>query len=142
MALLSGAKDFFGFDHYHKRDMLDRLNLLGAVEAHVLWKTRLGHHVRGDIREPLEFALVGQDGVCQLGNLINDPVFQPFHGSDVYQRLSEAHRQFHESGTAIIENLKEGDRSGADAIFRNEYSLALRNIIESLTGISRLLQEN
>lgn len=142
MALLSGAKDFFGFDQYHKRDMLDRLNLLGAVEAHVLWKTRLGHHVQGDIREPLESALVGQDGVCHLGNLINDPVFQPFHGSDAYQRLSEAHRQFHESAAAIIENLQEGDRSGADAIFRNEYSRALRNIIESLTGINRLLQES
>lgn len=142
MVLPSGVKDFFGFDHYHRRDMLDRLNLLEAVEAHVLWKTRLGHHVRGNIREPLESALVGQDGVCRLGNLINDPVFRPFHGSDVYQRLSEAHRQFHESAAAIIENLKEGDRNGADAIFRNEYSRALRNIIESLTGINRLLQEN
>lgn len=141
MALLAGMKDFFGFDYYHKRDMRDRLNLIAAAEAHVLWKARLGHHVQGSIREPLEAALIGQDGICQLGSWINGSVFQPFRGTETYQQLSEAHQQFHQFGKDIVDRLKAGDRNGAEAIFKNEYSQSLRRIILSLTEINKLLQE-
>lgn len=142
MALLAGMKDFFGFDYYHKRDMRDRLNLIAAAEAHVLWKARLGHHVQGSIREPLEAAMIGQDGICQLGSWINGSVFQPFRGTETYQQLSEAHQQFHRFGKDIVDRLKAGDRNGAEAIFKNEYSQSLRCIILSLTEINKLLQED
>ena len=145
MALLSGMsgmKDVFGFDYFCRRDMGERLNLIAAAEAHVLWKTRLGHHVRGSIREPLESALIGQDGVCQLGGWINGSVFDPIRDMDVYRQLNEAHRQFHQLGADIVDRLKAGDRSGAEAIFTNEYSQSLRRIIQSLTEINRLLQED
>lgn len=142
MALLSGMKGFLGFDHHRRREMRDRLNLVAAAEAHVLWKNRLGHHVHGRIREPLESALVGQDGICQLGSWINGSVFEPFRDMDVYKQLSEAHRQFHELGVSIVDYLKRGDRSHAEAIFNNEYSRALRGIIQSLTEINKLLQKD
>jgi len=142
MAVSVGMQDFFGLGIQLKREMRSRLNLVAAAEAHILWKTRLGHHVHGNIREPLESAPVGQDGICQLGSWINGSVFEPLRGSNVYQQLSDAHQQFHQMGALIIEKLKAGDRSGAEKIFLNEYSLALRHIIQSLIDINKILQED
>ncbi|WP_435627325.1 CZB domain-containing protein [Candidatus Ferrigenium straubiae] len=141
MALLSGVKDFLGVDRSRKRELRSRLNLVAAAEAHILWKTRLGHHVQGNIRESLDSAPLGQDGICQLGSWINGSVLEPFCDLEVHRQLSEAHRQFHQFGLHIIEKLKAGDRAGAAAIFRNEYSQSLRHIIQALTEINKHLQE-
>ncbi len=141
MALLTGVKDFFGGDRSSKRELHRRLNLVAVAEAHILWKTRLGHHVQGNIRESLDSAPLGQDGICQLGSWINGSVLEPFCDIEVHRQLSEAHKQFHHSGGAIIEKLKAGDRSAAAAIFRNEYSQSLRHIIQALTEINKHLQE-
>ncbi len=141
MALLTGVKDFLGVNYARKRELRGGLNLVAAAEAHILWKTRLGHHVQGNIRESLESAPLGQDGICQLGSWINGSVLEPFCEPEVCQQLSEAHQQFHQFGALIIERLKAGDRSGAAEIFRNEYNQSLRQIIQALTEINKCLQE-
>ena len=142
MAVSVGMQGFFGLGVQPKREMRSRLNLVAAAEAHILWKTRLGHHVHGSIREPLESAPLGQDGICQLGNWINGSVFDPLRGSDVYQQLSDAHQQFHQMGALIIEKLKASDHSGAEKIFANEYSQSLHQIIQALTEINKIFQED
>ena len=139
---MTGVKDFFGVNRSQKRELRSRLNLVAAAEAHILWKTRLGHHVQGNIRESLDSAPLGQDGICQLGSWINGSVLEPFCELEVHQQLSEAHHQFHQFGVLIIERLKAGDRNGAAAIFRNEYNQSLRHIIQALTEINKRLQED
>jgi len=139
MALLAGVKDFFGFDE--ARASRRELNLLGAAEAHILWKARLGHHIEGNIREPLEHVMVGQSGFCQLGCWISGPELEPFRELPEFDQLKESHRQFHQFGGLIVEKLKSGERSAAREIFRNEYNQALRAIIQALTGINRHLHE-
>jgi len=142
MALLTGVKDFFGVNRSQRRELRGRLNLVAAAEAHILWKTRLGHHVDGNMRESLESAPLGQDGICQLGSWINGSVLKPFCELEVHQQLSEAHQQFHQFGALIIERLKTSDRKGAAAIFKNEYNQSLRRIIQTLTEINKRLQED
>lgn len=123
-----------------QQKMHSRLNLVAAAEAHVLWKARLGHHVYGTIREPLDSAPVGQDGICQLGSWINGSIFEPLLGSDMYQQLCDAHEQFHQLSALVIEKLKVGDRSGAESLFKNEYSQSLRLIIQALVEINKILK--
>jgi methyl-accepting chemotaxis protein len=139
MALLAGVKDFFGLNE--RRVVCNELNLLGAAEAHILWKARLGHHIEGNIREPLEHVLVGQSGFCQLGCWINGEELEPFRDMPEFEQLKEAHRQFHQYGGLIVDRLKVGERSAAREMFRNEYNHALRAIIQALTGINRQMQE-
>lgn len=141
MALLSGTKDFFTLASYRKHDMRSRYDLISVAESHVLWKARLGHHVQGNIREPLELCLVGQNSICQLENWINGSVLEPFCDADVHEQLKKAHQQFHQHGALIVEKLKVGDRASAAMIFNNEYSLSLRHIIQSLTEINKQLQD-
>ena len=141
MALLSGIKSSLMFNNYQKHGLRSRPNLVAAAEAHILWKTRLGHHVQGNIRESLESAPLGQDGICQLGSWINGSVLEQFCGVEVHQQLREAHQQFHQFGDLVIERLKAGDRNGATEMFGNEYSQSLRRIIQALTEINKHLQE-
>ncbi len=100
----------------------------------------MGHHIDGTIRESLDGAPLGQDGICQLGNWISSCILEPLCEPEVCRQLSEAHRQFHESGALIIERLRASDRRGAAEIFGNEYSWALRCIIHALTEINKQLQ--
>ncbi|MDO8351071.1 MAG: CZB domain-containing protein [Gallionella sp.] len=129
------------FDSYGKRGLRDRLNIIAAAEAHVVWKNRLGNHVRGVSHEPLGAALLGQDGICQLGRLINGTALAVFHEKEVYRQLRVAHEQFHQLALVVVDKLKAGDHTGAAALFENEYSHALHDILQSLSQINRLLLE-
>lgn len=141
MTPLPSIKDFFGFDAYRRREVRDRMNLLGAAEAHILWKTRLGQHIQGSLREPLETSLIGQDNLCQLGHWIRGSEFEPFRGLPEFERLGDAHHRFHRFGDSIIEKLRSGDREGAEMLFRGPYNHALRQIIQALTEINRHFEE-
>jgi len=138
MTLLDKMTGFLNTGVTIKRDMRDRINLISAAEKHVLLKVHLGHHVYGRSRETLDSSIYAHDGLCQLGSWINGWVFEPFRESDAYKQLSHAHQQFHELGATIIEKLQAGDRGGAEAIFRNEYSQSLHHIIQALTEINKL----
>ncbi len=130
-----------GVDGFPKRGLRGRLNIIAAAEAHVVWKNRLGHHVRGVSHEPLAAAALGQDGICQLGSLIHGAAFAVFHETDAYRQLCVAHEQFHQLALVVVDKLKAGDQEGAEALFENEYSLALHDILQSLGQINRLLLE-
>ncbi len=140
MALMAEVKSFMGLNV--NPASYDELNLLAAAEAHILWKARLGHHIEGHLREPLEMMLVGQGGFCQLGYWIDGPELKPFREMPEYAQLKEAHRLFHHLGGLIVEKIKSGERGDAREIFRNEYNQALHAVIQALTGINRHMQMN
>jgi len=131
--------DAVGFDCCCKRGLRDRMNIIAAAEAHVVWKNRLGNHVRGVSLEPLGAAMLGQDGVCQLGSLINGRAFDEFQALDEYRQLKAAHEQFHQLSQQVVEKLQGGQRVAATALFENEYSAALSGILQSLSKMNRLL---
>lgn len=140
MATVSGMKTVMAFDEQQRRFARGQmLNLIAAAESHVTWKNRLGHHVRGTIREPLEPGLLGEGGFCQLGMWLNGMASEPFRETGLYLQLSEAHRQFHRIGALIIGLLREGDREGAARLFDEEYNAALRDIVKALAGLNRSL---
>ena len=141
MQQVSVTSDAAGFGCCNKQGLRDRLNIIAAAEAHVVWKKRLGDHVQGLSHELLGAALLGQDGVCQLGGLIDGAAFAAFRGTDEHRQLRVGHEKFHQLAALVIEKLNGGDRKAAKALFDNEYSQALRDILQSLSIINRLLLE-
>lgn len=127
-----------GFDCCDKRGLRNRLNLIAAAEVHVVWKNRLGNYVRGGA--PVDD--VHQDQACPLSNLIDGAAFSALRELDEYRHLSEAHRDFHLLSSLVVEKLRSDDREGAVSMFENEYSLALSDILLSLSRINRLLMES
>lgn len=116
------------------------LDLIGAAEQHVLWKNKLGHHVTGRIKDELESGLIGQDGICKLGSWIKGAELHNLRNTQAYRELDFAHALFHEFGGNIMEKLQQGDRGGAEELYKNEYSLAMQHIIKALTKINQLLE--
>ncbi len=133
------SHDAVGFDCCCKRGLRDRMNIIAAAEAHLVWKNRLGNHVRGISFEPLGAATLGQDGVCQLGNLINSSALLAFHDMPEYDQLRDAHEQFHQLSCEVVDKLNAGDRDAAATLFENGYSTALRVMLESLSKMNRSL---
>lgn len=123
-----------------RRGLRGRLNIIAAAEAHVVWKNRLSHHVNGVSKEPLGSALLGQDGICQLGNLIDGAALASLGNDEEFQRLRAAHQQFHKLAHEVVHKLEGDDRTGAKALFENEYSAALSQILTSLTKLNRMMQ--
>ena len=138
MAQLGGASGFVATGS--KCDSQGRLNLIAAAEAHVLWKTRLGKHVQGLMREPLETAPLGQDGICQLGNWINGTVLKLLCEPDLLVQLGTVHQKFHQLGARVVAHLKAGDRKVAAALYDNEYSQSLDQLLQILAVINRYQQ--
>lgn len=122
-----------------KQGLRDRLNLIAAAEAHVVWKNRLGQRVHGMSSASLGSALLGQDGICQLGNLIDGPAFSVFKGLEEFGQLRDAHHRFHLLGHEVVKQLEVNDRLAAASLFDNEYSLALSKILQCLSKINKLL---
>jgi hypothetical protein len=142
MPLLDKVKDLLSAERPGKYGFSRDLNLVAAAEAHIVWKARLGHHIRGTVRESLDSTPLGQDGICQLGSWIRGSVLAPFCEPELHTQLSEAHHDFHHVGDLIIERLKAGDRIGAETLFIDEYTPALRRIIHALTVINKQLQHD
>ena len=118
-----------------------KLDLVGAAEQHVLWKNRLGHHIKGDLEEDLEEVQVGQSGICQLGAWLKGAELHALRDTQAFRELDIAHAVFHEFGSDIVKQLKQGNRTEAASIYRNEYNLAMQHIVQALTKINQLLQE-
>lgn len=131
--------DAVGFDCCCKRGLRDRMNIIAAAEAHVVWKNRLGNHVRGTSLEPLGAAMLGQDGVCQLGSLIDGLAFDEFRNMDEYHQLKVAHQQFHKLSREVVKKLLVDDRAGATSLFEKEYSTALTAMLQSLGKMNKML---
>lgn len=121
------------------RGLEDRLNLFGLAEAHVQWKSRLGHYVEGRLRESYEAVMVGQSGICQLGSVINGSALAAFHHTPEFLSLREAHRDFHIYGDLVLERLLTGERIGAKSAYYELYVPALHRLIEALAAIQRQL---
>lgn len=141
MALMASMKSFFEVGTQRKFDGSGRLNLLAVAEVHVLWKARLGHHVRGSECEMLDRNQVGQGGVCQLGNWIEGSELQPYRDFPEFRDLSRAHWEFHQAGGRVIRHLEAGERDQAELVFNGQYSAALRTMIRSLTELNAKLEQ-
>jgi hypothetical protein len=141
MDMLVDRKLAADFSDYHKCTLRDRVNLVAVAETHILWKTRLGQHVRGGTDELLESAMVGQNGICRLGVWIKGFAFTPLGGTKAYHQLINAHQRFHQLGDVVMAKLKEGDYLAAEGVYLGGYSQSLQQIIQALTDLNQLLQE-
>lgn len=90
------------------------LNFKTAIDAHMLWKTRLKKVIDGTNTEPLDVDTVSRDDKCVLGKWINGPGSQKFGSLREFQELKMDHAHFHLAAGDILSCALAGDMEGAE----------------------------
>lgn len=89
------------------------LDMKGAIDAHMAWKSRLEAQIAGNAGETLEVATVASDRNCLLGKWIHGEGRERFGDMDEYVRLRRAHTQFHLCAGAILKDAHDGSKESA-----------------------------
>ena len=114
------------------------MNVLDAINAHVMWKLRLRKYVAGTSEESLDSAVVGTDHQCMLGKWIYSEG-QAFSHLPEFKQMVEEHAQFHRCAAEIIDLVDEGESKEADGVLRGRYNRLSHDISGILTKLGRSL---
>lgn len=135
----------FGQDDSQKADMQasirSEINISDAIAAHMKWKGRLQSYLDGTSEEKLDPMVICRDDQCVLGKWIHGPALNYFHGDEGFHKLRSDHANFHFVAGNVVKKVQENDKAGADALMKNEYAHASRDVIHDLTELNKHLNE-
>jgi hypothetical protein len=101
------------------------LNFMGAIDAHMKWKTRLGAYIQGTSNEDLKVDAVSRDDQCPLGKWIYGAGGQRYDTVETFAEVKRYHADFHRCAGKVLSAAKSGQRDEAmDLLYHGDY---LRN---------------
>lgn len=117
------------------------VNIVDCIDAHMKWKGRLQSYLEGASKEQLDPAVISCDDQCALGKWIHGPAPNYFHDDEGFLKLCSDHAYFHLIAGAVVRKAQENDLEESAALFKNEYVRASREVIQDLTELNKLLNE-
>jgi len=124
-----------------KATIRSEINISDAVAAHMKWKGRLQGYLDGTSQEQLDPMVICRDDQCVLGKWIHGPALNYFHGDEGFHKLRSDHANFHFIAGTVVKKVQENDKAGADALLKNDYAHASRDVIHDLTELNKQLNE-
>jgi hypothetical protein len=124
-----------------REDILSEINIPECIDAHMKWKGRLQKYLDGTSEEKLDPMIVCRDDQCVLGKWIHGPALKHFHNDDGFHKLRADHANFHFVAGTVIKKVQENDIPGSDALMQGEYARASRDVIQDLTELNKLLEQ-
>jgi hypothetical protein len=116
-----------------------KINISEAIDVHMKWKERLQNYVDGTSKEQLDPMVICRDDQCELGKWILGPALQYFHDDAGFDKLRSDHANFHFVACSVVMKVKDNDLAGSDALLKNEYARASRDVIQDLTELNKHL---
>lgn len=136
----------FGFNSKHEKELRENIrseiNIPECIDAHMKWKGRLQKYLDGTSEEKLDPMVVCRDDQCVLGKWIHGPALNHFHNDEGFHKLRADHANFHYIAGTVIKKVQENDLPGSDALMKNEYARASREVIQDLTELNKLLDHS
>ncbi len=136
----------FGFSNKNeakiREDIRSEINIPECIDAHMKWKGRLQKYLDGTSDEKLDPMVVCRDDQCVLGKWIHGPALNHFHGDEGFHKLRADHANFHFVAGSVVKKVQENDIAGSDALMKNEYARASRDVIQDLTELNKLLDHH
>jgi len=134
--------NLFGLDKSkiakEKTRISDEINIMEAINAHILWKIRLEKYLDGTSEEKLDPAVICRDDQCKLGKWIHGPALKYFHDDDeALKVLRSDHAHFHVTAASVVTHVQANDNAAAEAIMDGEYTKASRKVVHALTALSK-----
>lgn len=118
-----------------------QINIVECIDAHMKWKGRLQNYLNGTSHEQLDPMVICRDDQCVLGKWIHGPALKYFHDDAGFHKLRSDHANFHFIAGSVVKKVQDNDLAGSDALLKNEYARASRDVIQDLTELNKLLQQ-
>jgi len=115
------------------------INISECIDAHMKWKGRLQSYVEGTSKEQLDPMVICRDDQCVLGKWIHGPALQYFHEDEGFFKLRSDHANFHFVAGSVVMKVQANDLAASDALLKNEYARASRDVIQDLTELNKHL---
>lgn len=126
-----------GFGESNKTSIKEEINIMDAINAHILWKIRLEKYLNGTSDEKLDPNVICRDDQCKLGKWIHGPALKHFMDDDGFMTLRDDHAKFHVIAGKIVTNVQENDKAAAEALMQGEYMRSSRKVVHALTVLSK-----
>jgi hypothetical protein len=130
----------FSSNETTKAKILNDLDVLDAINAHVHWKMRLEKYINGTSEEKLDPKMICLDNQCKLGKWIHSTAVEHFHDDESLTDLREEHTKFHVFASRIVENVQAGNKTAAQDLMDGDYKYTSRKVVFALTELSKQLQ--
>ena len=117
------------------------VNITECIDAHMKWKGRLNSYLDGTSKEQLDSMVICRDDQCVLGKWIHGPALNYFQNDEDFHKLRADHANFHFVAGSVVKKAQENDREGSNALLKNEYARASRDVIQDLTELNKHLQQ-
>lgn len=128
------AKTEVRTEHTAPPTHLGGLDLPGAIEVHMRWKSRFQAVIEGKSEEKLDPDIVRADDRCALGLWLHGEGRQRFDGRPEYLDVLMWHAEFHRQAAGILTALEAGERERAVAdLEHGPYMLAAIKLRGSLS---------
>ena len=131
--------ELFVSNETEKAEIAGSIDVMAAINAHVLWKIRLDKYLNGTSEEVLDSAVIGRDDQSTLGKWIHGTAREYFEGDEGFNTLRDDHAWFHVLAGKIVNKVQGNDKAGAQALMQGEYALASRKVVKDLTELGKLL---
>jgi hypothetical protein len=136
---ISGILGTFRIPDPEREQILDEINFMEAISAHVRWKARLQDYLNGTLEDDLDPEVVCRDEQCLLGKWIHGPGYEHFQHEPKFYQLRTDHAQFHFIAGNVIRHVQANERAQAEALMDNEYKHASRKVVQALTELNAQL---
>lgn len=125
----------FGEDK--KAAIKNEINIMDAINAHVIWKIRLERYLNGTSDENLDPNIICRDDQCVLGKWIHGPALKHFSDDNGFVALRDDHAKFHIVVGKVVSNVQANDKAAADALMKGDYMAASRKVVNALTELGK-----
>jgi hypothetical protein len=129
-----------GLNEDKKAALQADINVMDAINAHVLWKIRLEKYMDGTSEEKLDAKVICQDNQCKLGKWIYGQAIDYFEGDESLEYLREEHAKFHKFAGRIVENVQAQNMDAAKDLMEGDYKYTSRKVIFALTELGKHLK--
>lgn len=109
----------------------NKMNFVGAAEAHVLLFGQLKDFVHGEMRGLSVKTAHG----CEIERWLELVEHTEVAQLQAYAQLRDAHHEFHRYALALVEQAEMGDMVAAEVIRKSGLSQSLRGLLVALTEL-------
>jgi hypothetical protein len=144
MGLMTGMAGFLGFaklDAFKKTQIREEIDLMDAIQAHVMWKLKLQDCIDGKSKEKLDPMVICRDDQCTLGKWIHGPAMRHFHEDETFHQLRANHAQFHFVAGSVVQKVQANDHAAAEVLMKGEYQAVSHKVMIELAELNQHLND-